>query len=63
MVTNLAYYEGDALPGKRLKPHYHTNEGTIYNKKTSDGSPFATSDFANGIFTTTDTYKSYGAKR
>ena len=62
MVTNLAQF-GDKLPSKALKPHYHHNEGTLYKKKESDGAPFETSDFENGLFKPIETYKAYGATR
>ena len=59
--SNLAYYAG-SVPSQRLKCHYYVNDesGTLYNK-TED--PFTTADFTNGIFTQTETYKSFGAQR
>ncbi len=62
MNLNLAQF-GETIPAKPLKAHYHHNEGTLYRKKTSDGDPFATKDFANGIFIPIENYKAYGSKR
>ena len=60
-TSNLAYYS-TTLPSKRMKCSYYANDGSgwLYNK-TED--PLATKDFTNGVFTTTETYASYGAKR
>ena len=60
-TSNLAYYS-TTLPSKRMKCSYYSNDGSgwLYNK-TED--PLATKDFTNGVFTTTETYASYGAKR
>lgn len=59
--SNLAYYEG-SVPTQRLKCNYYANDasGQLYNKTEN---PFATADFTNGVFTQTETYNSYGAKR
>lgn len=59
--SNLAYYAG-SVPEKRMKCNYYANDpsGALYNKPED---PFSTADFANGIFTQTETYKSYGAQR
>ena len=59
-TSNLAFYS--AVPSKRMKCSYYANDGSgwLYNK-TED--PLATKDFTNGVFTTTETYASYGAKR
>ena len=64
-TENLAYYlpnEEGKVPSPRMKCDYNANDASkqIYNK-TED--PFAIADFANGVFTTTGTYVSYGAKR
>lgn len=63
-TSNLAYYS-TAVPDKRLKCSYYANDagGQLYNKHLADDYPFATADFENGAFTTTETYASYGAKR
>ena len=38
--------------------------GNINNKdEVQDEDPFATADFTNGVFTTTQDFASYGAKR
>lgn len=60
-TSNLAHYS-TAVPSKRMKCNYYANDGSgwLYNK-TED--PLATKDFTNGVFTTTETYASYGAKR
>lgn len=64
-TKNLAYYlpnEAGKAPSPRMKCDYNENDisGQIYNI-TED--PFATADFDNGVFTTTETNASYGAKR
>ena len=64
-TKNLAYYlptEDNKVPSPRMKCDYNANDasGQIYNK-TED--PFATADFTNGVFTTTEANASYGAKR
>ena len=64
-TKNLAYYlpnEKNEVPSPRMKCDYNVNDssGQIYNK-TED--PLATADFKNGVFTTTETNASYGAKR
>lgn len=63
-TSNLAYYS-TTLPSKRMKCSYYANDGggQLYNKYLADDYPFATADFTNGVFTTTETYASYGAKR
>ena len=63
-TSNLAYYS-TALPEKRLKGSYYANDagGQLYNKYLADDYPFATADFTNGVFTTTQDFASYGAKR
>lgn len=60
-TSNLAHYS-TTIPSKRMKCNYYANDGSgwLYNK-TED--PLATKDFTNGVFTTTETYASYGAKR
>ena len=59
--SNLACYDG-AVPTQRLKANYYANDasGELYNKTDN---PFTTADFTNGVFTQTETYKSYGAQR
>ena len=64
-TSNLAYYS-TAVPSKRMKCSYYANYGTgwLYNKdEVKDEDPFATADFTNGVFTTTQDFASYGAKR
>ena len=63
-TSNLAYYS-TTVPSKRMKCSYYANDagGQLYNKHLADDYPFATADFENGAFTTTETYASYGAKR
>lgn len=63
-TSNLAYYS-TAVPEKRLKCSYYANDagGQLYNKYLADDYPFATADFENGAFTTTETFTSYGAQR
>ena len=63
-TSNLAYYS-TAVPDKRLKCSYYANDasGQLYNKYLADDYPFATADFTNGVFTTTQDFASYGAKR
>lgn len=60
-TSNLAYYS-TAVPDKRMKCSYYANDSSypIYNKTEY---PFTTANFTNGVFTTTETYASYGAKR
>lgn len=66
ITFNLAQY-GESVPTKKLKPHFNlaVSEKIVapYGKKTSDGDPFVTKDFANGTFVPTETYAPYGAKR
>ena len=59
--SNLAYYDG-AVPSQRLKCNYYANDasGQLYNKTEN---PFTSADFTTGVFTQTETYKSYGAQR
>ncbi|MGN1210708.1 MAG: hypothetical protein ACI4TM_03415 [Candidatus Cryptobacteroides sp.] len=63
-TSNLAYYDAEALPSPRMKCDYYTNDPAngLYGKFGTDD-PLATADFTNGIFTQTDTYKSFGAQR
>lgn len=63
-TSNLAYYS-TTLPSKRMKCSYYANDGggQLYNKYLADDYPFATADFENGAFTTTETFTSYGAQR
>lgn len=62
--SNLAYYT-ESVPSYKLKCDYYTNDasGQLYNKYLAADYPFATADFENGAFTTTEKYDSYGAKR
>lgn len=62
MVSNLAFYNYDSVPGTRLKCSYYSNNGTIYNKTKADN-PIPSPDYVNGVFTQGDSYKSFGAKR
>lgn len=59
--SNLACYDG-TVPSQRLKANYYANDesGMLYNKPDN---PFTTADFTTGVFTQTETYKSYGAQR
>ena len=61
-VSNLAFYNYDAVPSYRLKPLYYGSGGTIYNKAKA-ANPIPSPDYANGVFTQGDDYKSFGAKR
>lgn len=63
-TSNLAYYS-TAVPDQRMKCSYYANDagGQLYNKYLADDYPFATADFTNGVFTTTQDFASYGAKR
>lgn len=61
-VSNLAFYNYDAVPSYRLKPLYYGSGGTIYNKAKANN-PIPSPDYANGVFTQGDDYKSFGAKR
>lgn len=62
MVSNLAFYNYDAVPSHRIKCSYYSNNGTIYNKAKADN-PIPSPDYVNGVFTQGDNYKSFGAKR
>ena len=66
ITYNLAQY-GDIVPTKKMKPHFNldTSDKILapYGKKTSDGDPFSTKDFTNGIFVASELYATYGAKR
>ena len=62
MPSNLAFYNYDAVPGYRAKVSYYTSNGTIYNKAKADN-PIPSPDYANGVFTQGENYKSFGAKR
>lgn len=62
MVSNLAFYNYDAVPSNRIKCSYYSNNGTIYNKAKADN-PIPSPDYANGVFTQGDDYKSFGAQR
>ena len=63
-TSNLAY-DSTAVPDQRMKCSYYANDagGQLYNKYLADDYPFATADFTNGVFTTTQDFASYGAKR
>lgn len=63
-TSNLAYYS-TAVPDQRMKCSYYANDasGQLYNKYLADDYPLATEDFTNGVFTTTQDFASYGAKR
>ena len=63
-TSNLAYYS-TAVPDQKMKCSYYANDagGQLYNKYLADDYPFATADFTNGVFTTTQDFASYGAKR
>ena len=62
MPSNLAFYNYDAVPSYRAKVSYYSILGTIYNKAKADN-PIPSPDYANGVFTQGDSYKSFGAKR
>lgn len=62
MLYNLAYYADEKLPAQRIKCSYYSSNGTIYSKCNQDN-PIISPDYANGIFTQSETYKTYGAKR
>jgi hypothetical protein len=62
MPSNLAFYNYDAVPNHRAKVSYYSNNGTIYNKAKADN-PIPSPDYANGVFTQGENYKSFGAKR
>ena len=60
--SNLAYYNADSVPTYKIKGTYYKGVGTVYSKAKADN-PIPSPDYANGIFTVSETYKSYGAKR
>ena len=60
--SNLAYYSDDAVPTYRIKGTYYGSKGQIYNKAKADN-PIPAPDYANGVFTQGENYKSFGAKR
>ena len=62
MPSNLAFYNYDAVPDYRAKVSYYSSNGTIYNKAKADN-PIPSPDYVNGVFTPSDTYKSFGASR
>ena len=62
MVSNLAFYDYDAVPSQRAKVSYYSNNGTIYNKAKADN-PIPSPDYTNGVFTQGEDYKSFGAQR
>ena len=62
MPSNLAFYNYDAVPSYRAKVSYYSSNGTIYNKAKAEN-PIPSPDYANGVFTQGDNYKSFGAKR
>ena len=62
MPSNLAFYNYDAVPSYRAKVSYYSSNGTIYNKAKADN-PIPSPDYANGVFTQGENYKSFGAKR
>ena len=62
MPSNLAFYNYDAVPSYRAKVSYYSSLGTIYNKAKADN-PIPSPDYANGVFTQGEDYKSFGAKR
>lgn len=62
MVSNLAFYNYDAVPSHRIKCSYYSNNGTIYNKAKADN-PIPSPDYVNGVFTQGESYQSFGAKR
>ena len=62
MPSNLAFYNYDAVPDYRAKVSYYSSNGTIYNKAKADN-PIPSPDYVNGVFTPSETYKSFGASR
>ena len=60
--SNLAYYSDDAVPSCRIKGTYYGSKGQIYSKSKADN-PVPAPDYANGVFTQGEDYKSFGAKR
>lgn len=62
MISNLAFYNYDSVPAQRAKVSYYSNNGTIYNKAKADN-PIPSPDYANGVFTQGEDYKSFGAQR
>lgn len=60
--SNLAYYSDDAVPTYRIKGTYYGGKGQIYSKSKADN-PIPAPDYANGVFTQGEDYKSFGAKR
>lgn len=62
MISNLAFYNYDSVPAQRAKVSYYSNNGTIYNKD-KNSNPIPSPDYANGVFTQGEDYKSFGAKR
>ena len=62
MPSNLAFYNYDAVPDYRAKVSYYSSNGTIYNKAKADD-PIPSPDYVNGVFTPSETYKSFGASR
>ena len=62
MISNLAFYNYDAVPAQRAKVSYYSNNGTIYNKD-KNSNPIPSPDYANGVFTQGEDYKAFGAQR
>ena len=62
MISNLAFYNYDSVPAQRAKVSYYSNNGTIYNKD-KNSNPIPSPDYANGVFTQGEDYKSFGAQR
>ena len=62
IISNLAFYKDDAVPSYRIKGTYYKGTGTIYSKAKADN-PIPSPDYVNGVFTQSESYKSYGAKR
>ena len=62
MVSNLAFYNDDAVPSQKLKCSFFSNLGQIYNKSKQDN-PIPSPDYTNGVFTQGDKYSNYGASR
>lgn len=60
--SNLAFYNNDTVPTCRIKGTFYDNIGQIYSKAKSDN-PVPAPDFAKGVFTQGENYKSYGAQR
>ena len=62
--SNLAFYDYDAVPSPRMKASFYRDDASseLYNKANKDN-PIPSPDYANGVFTQGDDYKSYGAKR